>query len=158
MKKAKYGTAAVWLICVLLTLATFFAKDFVLYDFQMMPSNYAYTRSEERPAQASSSLWYTLGPDRELQYGYDNSVDPENVILYGKTEEDVQTLTNADVSPIREDLIGYFVTALPARQEDIDGDDIAETVHDFARADIGPHTYELAPSVNGKIKCTKIRH
>lgn len=111
----------------------------------MMPSNYAYTRSEECPAQASSSLWYTLGPDRELQYGYDNSVDPENVILYGKTEEDVQTLTNADVSPIREDLIGYFVAALPARQEDIDGDDIAETVHDFARADIGPHTYKLAP-------------
>ena len=145
MKKAKYGTIAIWLICGLLTLAAFFAKDFVLYDFQMMPSNYAYTPSEERPTQASASLWFTLGPDRELQYGYDNSVDSRDVILFGKTEEDVQTLSYTDMSPIREELIGYFVAALPARQEDIDGNGIAETVHDFARADIGPHTYELAP-------------
>ena len=139
MKKVKYGTAAVWSICALLTLAAFFAKDFVLYDFQMMSANYAYTRSEERPAQAASSLWFTLGPDRELQYGYDENVDPETVLLYGKTEEEVQPLTNSDMSPIREDLIGYFVAALPARQEN------GRTVHDFARADIGPHTYELAP-------------
>ena len=94
MKKVKYGTAAVWIICALLTLAALFAKDFVLYDFQMMPANYAYTRSEERPAQAASSLWFTLGPDRELQYGYDENVDPETVLLYGKTEEEVQPLTS----------------------------------------------------------------
>lgn len=138
MKKARYGTA-VWITCALLTLAAFFAKDFMLYDFQMMPSSYAYTKSETKPAQASSALWFTLGPDRELQYGYDAGIDPETVTLYGKTEEDVQTLTSADMDPIREDLLGYFVAALPARQED------AQTVHDFARADIGPHTYELAP-------------
>lgn len=77
----KYGTAAVWIICALLTLAAFFAKDFVLYDFQMMPANYAYTQSEKRPAQASSSLWFTLGPDRELQYGYGDDVDPAAVLL-----------------------------------------------------------------------------
>ena len=53
MKKVKYGTAAVWIICALLTLAALFAKDFVLYDFQMMPANYAYTRSEERPDRKS---------------------------------------------------------------------------------------------------------
>ena len=145
MKKAKYGTASVWIICALLTLAAFFAKDFVLYDFQMMPFNYAFTQSETKPAQASSSLWFTLGADRELQYGYDTDVDPEAVMLYGKTEEEVQALTGADMSPIREDLIGYFVAMLPARQEDIDGNGTPETVHDFARADIGPHTYELAP-------------
>ena len=139
MKKIKYGTAAVWIICALLTLAAFFAKDFVLYDFQMMPFNYAYTRSETKPAQASSALWFTLGADRELQYGYDDGIDPAAVLLYGKTEEEVQPLTSADMAPIREDLIGYFVAALPARQEN------GRTVHDFARADIGPHTYELAP-------------
>ena len=97
------------------------------------------------PGQVSSSLWFTLGPDRELQYGYDKDVDPVTVSLYGKTEEEVQTITDTDMDPIRGDLIGYFVSALPARQEDIDGDGIVETVHDFARADIGPHTYELAP-------------
>lgn len=134
MKKIKYGTAAVWIICALLTLAAFFAKDFVLYDFQMMPSNYAYTRSEAKPAQASSALWFALGADRELQYGYDDGIDPAAVLLYGKIEEEVQSLTSADMSPIREDLIGYFVAALPARQEN------GRTVHDFARADIGPHT------------------
>ena len=139
MKKIKYGTAAVWIICALLTLAAFFAKDFVLYDFQMMPFNYAYTRSETKPAQASSALWFTLGADRELQYGYDDGIDPAAVLLYGKTEAEVQPLTSADMAPIREDLIGYFVAALPARQEN------GRTVHDFARADIGPHTYELAP-------------
>lgn len=143
MKKAKYGTAAVYAICALLTLAAFFAKDFVLYDFQMMPSNYAYTRSDTRPAQAAASLWFTLGPDRELQYGYDTDIDPDTVVLYGKTEADVQTLTGADMVPIREDLIGYFVAALPARQADVDNDGTVEMVHDFARADIGPHTYEL---------------
>ena len=79
MRKAKYGTAAVYAICALLTLAAFFAKDFVLYDFQMMPANYDYTRSEVRPAQAAASLWFTLGPDRELQYGYDTDVDPDMV-------------------------------------------------------------------------------
>ncbi len=35
--------------------------------------------------------------------------------------------------------IKYGTAALPARQEN------GRTVHDFARADIGPHTYELAP-------------
>lgn len=49
MKKGKYGTAAVYAICALLTLAAFFAKDFVLYDFQMMPANYNYIQSTVRP-------------------------------------------------------------------------------------------------------------
>ena len=95
MKKIKYGTAAVWIICALLTLAAFFAKDFVLYDFQMMPFNYAFTRSETKPAQASSALWFTLGADRGLQYGYDDGIDPAAVLLYGKTEEEVQSLTGS---------------------------------------------------------------
>ncbi len=145
MRKVKYGTVIVYVICALLTLSAFFAKDFVLYDFNMMPSNYTYTQSTGKPAEAAASLWFTLGPDRELQFGHNDNVDPDTVTLYGKTESDVQTLTEADMAPVREDLIGYFVTALPARQEDTDGDGDTETVHDFARADIGPHTYELAP-------------
>lgn len=73
------------------------------------------------------------------------NVDPETALLYGKTEKEVQTLTDTDMNPIREDLIGSFVAALPMRQEDVDENGHTETVYDFARVDIGPHTYELAP-------------
>ena len=73
------------------------------------------------------------------------NVNPETALLYGKTEEEVQTLTDTDMNPIREDLIGSFVAALPMRQEDVDENGHTETVYDFARADIGLHTYELAP-------------
>lgn len=145
MRKVKYGTTMVYVICALLTLAAFFAKDFVLYNFQMMPFHYTYTQSTSKPAQAATSLWFTLGSDRELQYGYDANVNSDSVMLYGKTTSDVQPLTAADMNPIREDLIGYFVTAIPAQQKDIDGDGNKETIHDFARADIGPHTYGLDP-------------
>ena len=73
------------------------------------------------------------------------NVNPETALLYGKTEEEVQTLTDTDMNPIREDLIGSFLAALPMRQEDVDENGHTETVYDFARADIGLHTYELAP-------------
>ena len=60
-----------------------------------MPFNYAFTRSETKPAQASSALWFTLGADRGLQYGYDDVIDPAAVLLYGKTEEEVQSLAGS---------------------------------------------------------------
>ena len=55
--------------------------------------------------------------DRKLQYGDDDDIDPATVLLYSKTEEEVQSLTGADMSPVQEDLISHFMAALPARQE-----------------------------------------
>ena len=146
MKKAKIGTAAVYVICALLTIAAFFAKDFVLYDFEMEPSNYRYTESDaERDFHAETSFWFSCGPDRELQYGFADNVSPDSIRLYARTENEFIPITAQDMNPIREDFIGYFAAALPAQFIDVDGDGTAETVYDFARADLGPHTYELEP-------------
>ena len=146
MKKAKIGTAAVYVICALLTIAAFFAKDFVLYDFEMEPSNYRYTESDaERDFHAETSFWFSFGPDRELQYGFADNVSPDSIRLYARTENELIPITAQDMNPIREDFIGYFAAALPAQFIDVDGDGTAETVYDFARADLGPHTYELEP-------------
>ncbi|MFR9200160.1 MAG: 4Fe-4S binding protein [Candidatus Gastranaerophilaceae bacterium] len=146
MKKAKIGTAAVYVICALLTIAAFFAKDFVLYDFEMEPSNYRYTESDaERDFHAETSFWFSFGPDRELQYGFADNVSPDSIRLYARTENEFIPITAQDMNPIREDFIGYFAAALPAQFIDVDGDGTAETVYDFARADLGPHTYELEP-------------
>lgn len=146
MKKAKIGTAAVYVICALLTIAAFFANDFVLYDFEMEPSNYRYTESDaERDFHAETSFWFSFGPDRELQYGFADNVSPDSIRLYARTENEFIPITAQDMNPIREDFIGYFAAALPAQFIDVDGDGTAETVYDFARADLGPHTYELEP-------------
>lgn len=48
---------------------------------------------------------------------YNDGIDPVAVLLYSKTEEEVQSLTGADMSPVQEDLISHFIAALPARQE-----------------------------------------
>lgn len=146
MKKRKIGAALVYAICILLTAAAFFAKDFVLYDFHMMPSDYGYTETDQdRPAQADSSVWFTYGSDREVQYGVSEGISADMLMLYAKTEEKAVPVSKEDLSPIREDLIGYVIAAVPARESDLDGDGRAETVYDFARADFGAHTYELNP-------------
>ena len=146
MKKRKAGTALVYFICILLTAAAFFAKDFVLYDFHMAASDYEYKETDqERPMQADSSVWFTYGSDREVQYGVSEGISADMLMLYAKTEEEAVPVSAEDLSPIREDLIGYVVAAAPAREQDVDGDGRIENVYDFARADFGAHTYELAP-------------
>ena len=112
----------------------------------MEPSNYRYTESDaERDFHAETSFWFSFGPDRELQYGFADNVSPDSIRLYARTENEFIPITAQDMNPIREDFIGYFAAALPAQFIDVDGDGTAETVYDFARADLGPHTYELEP-------------
>lgn len=143
MKKKKW---LVYALCGFLTVAAFFAKDFVLYDFHMMPYDYVYHEDTgEKPSQAATALWFAYGADREVLYGYEDSVSEEDVKLYAKTEEQAIPITLEDMNPIREEFIGYVVAGLPAQRVDMDGDGETETVHDFARTDFGPHTYELAP-------------
>ncbi len=55
--------------------------------------------------------------DRKLQYGDDDDIDLATVLLYSKTEEEVQSLTGADMSPVQEDLISHFMAAFPVRKE-----------------------------------------
>ena len=50
---------------------------------------------------------------------YNDGIDPVAVLLYSKTEEEVQSLTGADMSPVQEDLISHFIAALPADRKSV---------------------------------------
>ena len=47
MKKERIGRLAVYAVCALLTVAVFFAKDFIFYDFHMEVSDYDYVKSDK---------------------------------------------------------------------------------------------------------------
>lgn len=146
MKKVRFGKWLVYFFCGLLTIAAFFAKDFVLYDFHMLPSDYTYAQSKsEKPNQALTPFWFSYGAGRELLYGHENNMDTDSIQFYGKTHEQVLPVAADDLAPIRDDLMGYLIAVLPEQMLDTNNDGITETVHDFARADFGPHAYELAP-------------
>lgn len=146
MKKVRLGKWLVYLFCGLLTIAAFFAKDFVLYDFHMLPSDYTYAESRsEKPIQATTAFWFSYGSGHELLYGRESMIDVEDIRFYGKTHEQVLPITAADLEPIRDDGMGYLVAALPEQVIDTNHDGIAEKVYDFARADFSRFAYELAP-------------
>lgn len=146
MKTMRFGRWLVYILCGLLTVTAFFAKDFILYDFHMLPSDYAYTEStQQKPVQAATAFWFAYGSDRELLYGQDTNIAAEDIRLYTKTKEQVLPITAADLNPIREDFSGYMIATLSEQAIDVDNDGSAERVYDFARADFGPHTYELTP-------------
>lgn len=146
MKREKHGLILVYIICATLTVAAFFAKDFVLYDFHMQPSDYTYQETtQKQPAQAGTNIWFSYGADRELLYGFSQGIAANDIQLYARTAESAERITMADMTPIREDFYGNFIAALPAQILDADGDGEPETVYDFARADLGPHAYEPFP-------------
>lgn len=84
MKKERIGRLAVYAVCALLTVAAFFAKDFIFYDFHMEVSDYDYVKSDkERPEQAETSIWFTYGEGgKELQYGMPVETSEEDIRLY----------------------------------------------------------------------------
>jgi len=75
---------AVYAVCALLTVAVFFAKDFIFYDFHMEVSDYDYVKSDkERQEQAETSIWFTYGEGgKELQYGMPVETSEEDIRLY----------------------------------------------------------------------------
>lgn len=157
MKKVRLTKWLVWFFCGLLTIAAFFAKDFVLYDFHMLPSDYAFSAQStagpegvtgsrsDKPIQALTAFWFSYGKDRELLYGLESGIASEDVRLYGKADNQILAITAKDLQPIRDDLMGYIIAALPEQTIDTNGDGNSETVYDFARADFGRHAYELEP-------------
>lgn len=146
MKNVRLGKWLVYLFCGFLTIAAFFAKDFVLYDFHMLPSDYSFAESRsEKPIQALTGGWFSYGSDRQLLYGLESNITLEDVRLYGKTEEQTVEITASDLQPIRNDLIGYIIAVLPEQIIDTDNDGITEHVYDSVRADFSRHAYELAP-------------
>jgi ferredoxin len=147
MNKRRYGTLLVVGICLFLTVAAFFAKDFVLFDFHMNVSDYAYNKTEEeRPPQVATDFWFSYGQGGlELLYGYADEVSSDDVRLYALTAEQAVPVSENDMHPIREDFAGNFIAALPLRELDMDGDGFLETVHDFARSDLGLFAFNPTP-------------
>lgn len=146
MKKRKIGIVIVCIACAFLLISAFFAADFVLYDFHMMPSDYTWEETDqEKPLQADTSLWFTYGSGREVKFGLSDEINAEGLRLYAKTEEESLSITASDLNPIREDFLGYIIAAVPVQILDLDNDGTTESVYDTARADFGAHTYELTP-------------
>lgn len=179
MKGRGHAKAIVILVCVLLIVTSFFAKDFVLYDFHMQVSDYTYGRTEERPAQAAADIWFRYGDSgREVFYGTDSGVSQMEIRLYGlSSDTEGMSLAEAERAgvkavevepeelwqgekqpsehrsgesrPLRPDFYGSFIAAIPEKQEDTDGDGREETVWDYARADFGPMAFNPVPQPFG---------
>lgn len=147
MKRRKIGTAVVCAVCVFLIVSVFFAKDVVLYDFHMNVPDYNYFKMEgERPRSADTSVWFTYGASgRELYYGMDAKTQADNLTIYALTQTGEISVTKGNENPIQKDSLGHFIAALPAKNQDIDGDGVLEEVYDYARADLGPNAFNPAP-------------
>lgn len=147
MKKERIGKIVVYGVCILLTVASFFAKDFIFFDFHMEVSEYDYVKTEaEKPGQADTSVWFTYGSGgKELQYGISDKVMEKDIKLYALTADGAEETSHADMRPMQAEFTGNFIAAVPGQQMDIDGDGNVETVHDSARADIGVMAFNPAP-------------
>lgn len=146
MKAWKRGMGIVLILCALLVIASFFAKEFVFYDFHMEPSDYTYQRSDNpRPEGAASDIWFSYGTDRELQYGFTGGIEDGSLRFYATTSDGPKEVSLSDTEPLLQSFSGNFIAALPARELDVDDDGMAETVYDFARADLGPHAFDPFP-------------
>ena len=77
------------------------------------------------------SFLINYGSDREVQYGVSEGISADMLTHYAKTEEKAVPVSAGDLSPVREDLIGYVAAAAPARELDLDGDGRMENVYDF---------------------------
>lgn len=137
----------VYILCGVLTLAAFFAKDFVLYDFHMDLWDYRVTDTQEnRPQQAETSVWFAYGDGgRELQFGHSEDTSLESVRLYALTANQAVPVAEKDLTPIRRDFLGNFIAAAPEVYEDIDQDGTSDRVWDFARADFGKDAFNPVP-------------
>jgi len=146
MNKYKIAKTLILFVCIILTVFAFFAKDFVLYDFNNAVSNYNYEYTQkERPVQAVTNFWFDINEGRDLYYGYSEDTDIKNVKIYAMTSDDIVSVTENDMKPINSDFIGYFEAVLPVYESDINNDGTPEKIHDFARVDIGFHTFGLEP-------------
>lgn len=92
MKCYRFGKGIVYVICAMLTIAAFFAGDFVLYQFHTMPSDYSFARETEHPpVNVDSAVWFTYGSGEDLTFWTDvDSLNREvsntnRISMYAKT-------------------------------------------------------------------------
>ena len=144
-KKSRYGNR-VCRVHVFIGICLF-AKDFVLYDFHMNVTDYSYSAMEgEKPQSADTSVWFAYGSSgRLLQYGLDEGTELDSLTVYALTQTGEVAVVRGNETPIQQNSLGHFIAALPAKNQDIDGDGTLEKVHDYARADLGLNAFNPAP-------------
>ncbi len=148
--KRKYGAALLYMACGLLTVAAFFAKDFVLYDFHMEPSDYTFRLTDQpRPDCAVSDVWFDYGDGgKELLIGVSEELSLEDVQVYTLTADGSTALNWEELSSNQAELMSnYMIAVLPERLKDINGDGNPERIRDFARADIGEPAFNPTPQI-----------
>lgn len=113
----------------------------------MNVSDYHYARTEEeKPLSADTSVWFSYGDaGKEVYYGVSAKIQEESMAVYALTQTGEVSVTKGNENPIRQDLLGHFIAALPMTEQDIDGDGEAENVYDYARADFGLNAFNPAP-------------
>ena len=151
MKKYRWGRITVYIICAMITIAAFFANRIVLFQFHMMPQDYHFAAGTGKPpAKSGSSVWFTYGSGRELNFWMDaatkgDAIHSSQISVYAKTTGGMAKVDMEEEKPIHKDFMGYLIAVMDKRQEDVDGDGNMETVCDAARADFGPHAYAAVP-------------
>lgn len=153
MKERKYSIAIVCAVSVFLLVSAFFAKDFVLYDFHMNVSDYSYSEAEgEKPLSADTSIWFSFGAaGKQLYYSRDAGIQNDDLTVYSLTQSGEVSTTAGNKNPIEQDSLGHFIAVAPAVKQDIGGDGKAETIYDYARADLGLNAFNPAPQRFGEV-------
>lgn len=146
MKKIKSGGVLIAFICMALIVASFFAKELVMYDFHMEVTDYSYANTDKQPQGANTSFWFSYAEQgRILQYGHIPNIAQQKVTLYALTGAGVEVVEPTELNPMRTGLGGYIIAALPQQTIDVDEDGEAEAVFDYARADFGPMAFLPVP-------------
>lgn len=124
MKERKYGIAIVCAVSVFLVVSAFFAKNFVLYDFNMNVLDYSYSKMEgEKPQSADTSIWFSFGTNgREFYYGLDSEIQDNDFTIYSLTQSGDVSVIQGNENPIEQNSLGHFIASIPATKQDIDKD------------------------------------
>lgn len=146
MRQYRTGRIIVYMVCAALTIAAFFANRIILYQFHMLPVDYSFVKGMgTSPEKTDSSIWFSYGTDREVDFWAASETTADGVSMYAKTAEGITKTNLENGKPFRGDFTGYLIAAAVPQQLDVDGDGTIETVCDFARADFGPHAYAAVP-------------
>lgn len=147
------------MIGILLLLSAVFSTLFVVYEFDMMPSDYTMVEKQgKKPKGADTSFWFSYGDENELQYGREEiskEISGKQIQLYAQSRDGVEKFTlenensieknGIEENKIKESYTGTIIAAVPEFSYDIDYDGKEEIIYDYARADFGPETFELLP-------------
>lgn len=152
MHYRRYGAPIIITISLLLILLSFFAKDFVFYEFQMEPYSYSIMETKEAPDEMDSPLWFTYSNNNVLKFGYTEPAQSSEISFYELTKQGVSQIAKEQLQIISEESHGSFAAKLPMKTQDTNGDGKQENVYYSAKTDMAitqTYEYDLIPRVFG---------